>query len=57
MRLAAFEGEALGGEEMFGLIGAWSGTIRMESDLLIALKRNKPFFLILTNGTKVVLLS
>lgn len=57
MRLAAFEGEALGGEEMFGLIGTWPGTVRMESDLLIALKRNKPFFLILTNGTKVVLLS
>ena len=57
MRLAAIKGEALGGEEMFGLIGAWSGTIRMESDLLITFKRNKPFFLILTNGTKVVLLS
>lgn len=57
MRLAAFEGEALGGEEVFGLIGAWAGTISVESDLLIALERDKPFLLNVSNGTKVVLLS
>lgn len=57
MRLAPFEGESLGRKEMFGLVGAWAGTISVKSNLLIAFKGDKPFFLIFTHRTKVVLLS